>query len=1384
MAQTDVGIRVVVLGAAQASRMLGNIRDDLSRFSREIYNSQNRMEKFGRSVVTVGDALSSMGRTMTYTITAPLVGAIGALTSQGIKFEEAFAGVSKTVNGVAIGFTDVAKEMYGTSTGLTQAQKDAVFANKSFGDLTKLGKELRDNFRDLALEIPISASELAKTGQIAGQLGVSADQITEFTKVMALLGTATDLNAEQAAFAIARFGNIMGVADKDVAKFANQMGNSLVALGNNAAATESEISNMALRLAAAGRSANITSPDILGISAALAEMGIKAERGGTAVSRLLYEMIFSIADGGDEVKTFAQVAGLSVQDFTALFKRDAVGAMDVFLKKLTEMQEAGTLTSDMMKDMGLSGVRVREVVNILGPNMKLLRDDIALSNKAWTEQIALQEETTKRFKTVQSIIQLTKNTLADLGITIFDLVRDDIVKLLKGIQSVAKFLRNMDEGSLHTILRISALTAAIGPLLLVLGTMTQLLGNNIIGFGKVQGVIGGLVGSLNPFSGLFGAKKGGKSKSLIEKGTGFITGIFKGISGKIIKPVGSLLLGGLSEAFDFATGGIKFAVGGVSSFISSIVKSFKESIDFLAIGFSPLIKVFKAPFVILDTLTKTATGTINLLLGGVFKGIKGIGGLLGSVLGKLPGFGSGLVKFILSPLGKLPQILAVAAAGFALILGPKVITQFIKNKDKVFDELKLSAKQFKEDLSKQGLEKSIMLFFSGGSTGSGREGGLRGLALALGASKDNANRFSYAMGTAAFWVVKIVKDTGKLLKNIVRIVTKSDDLSGKAKTTSDRLVSFAQSVAKFMEGISVGWLNSFTGIIDAVKVFAGQAKIAANSFKGLFDTIFGRADKAKTGIRDFYASLEPGAVTTASKVGVTIGSIIGNIVTLTVQGLTFITTIVGSVAKALTQLVAAYKESGIKGVFGELGPALETVFDGFFLAADMLWDNLKPKFNTFVTNTKDWLKKDGADTIAQGIEGLFGAFGHIADRVLFGSEDSWNKSTEKFVRALGIDMAGNLNGLDLGLMTEKEFQSRDLDFQKNFFPAPVTVTSFTKEQGSEGLAPKFARLIDNIYSTLTSENTRTKINEALDTVVGWMGDQLQAGWEILRPKLEDLFGQMSEWAQTTGVPTLKKVGNDIAKTIWDGMKEGLEEKLFGWKPDAIQVQSQPATFVGEPAPFIEQYFPNSVTKEAVKAGNKTIQDIAKSIQDKFTLQKSVEQAQIRMREFGETSGTNTVEGYVNGVGQNTLLAQNSVTTMANKIKTTFKSAFGIYSPSSVFAEYGRNIIQGLAQGLSGISPLYTAINAITNLIRNMQMSFSASVNSIIQQATAAQARLTAAQAASNVVANVAKTVFGSTTNTSTTNTKNSVYNPVFYGPPAQQTVTTNKNLFSQWMAVG
>src|SRR5690606_32477854 len=227
--------------------------------------------------------------------------------------EDAFAGVGKTVEGVTKGFSDVATEMYGMSKGLTQAQKDAVFASGKLGQLTDIGEELRNGFRQLALEIPISADELARIGQVAGQLGVGAEELKDFTRTVALLTVSTDLAAEEAAFALARIGNIMGVAAEDLDTFARQAGAAIVALGNNAAATEPEIVNLTMRLAAAGRLANLSTAEILGLSATLAELGVKAERGGTAVSRIIYEMMEAATGATVEFQSVNTIVGASLE---------------------------------------------------------------------------------------------------------------------------------------------------------------------------------------------------------------------------------------------------------------------------------------------------------------------------------------------------------------------------------------------------------------------------------------------------------------------------------------------------------------------------------------------------------------------------------------------------------------------------------------------------------------------------------------------------------------------------------------------------------------------------------------------------------------------------------------------------------------------------------------------------------------------------------------------------------------------------------------------------------------------------------------------------------------------------------------------------------------
>jgi len=123
---------------------------------------------------------------------------------------------------------------------------------------------------------------------------------------------------------------------------------------------------MALRVAAAGRIAGLTEQEILGISAAMIELGIKSERGGTAYSRILQEMMFAIADGGPQLQEFARIAGVTSEELATLFKEDPTAAVQKFTEGFAAMKEAGQITQDELDALNLTGVRVIEVLSLLG----------------------------------------------------------------------------------------------------------------------------------------------------------------------------------------------------------------------------------------------------------------------------------------------------------------------------------------------------------------------------------------------------------------------------------------------------------------------------------------------------------------------------------------------------------------------------------------------------------------------------------------------------------------------------------------------------------------------------------------------------------------------------------------------------------------------------------------------------------------------------------------------------------------------------------------------------------------------------------------------------------------------------------------------------------
>lgn len=494
MAMEDIGIRLLVLGLGEFRRAVGTARDDMSSLERTIRSTSGSTEKFGASLTRIGGAMVGLGRTMTLAITGPLAIITGSLINAGAQFEDTFAGVAKTVDGVAIGFDEIAlaaKTQLGTTiTTMDEAKVAADKLGMSFGDLTPIGQQVRDDFRDLALAIPISSMELNKLGEIIGALGVKAEDIADVTKIVAELGVATDISAEEAAKGLVKIFNIIGKEGDSLVEFLKSAGSAIVALGNNSVSSEGEILALSTRLAAAGDRANFSAQELLAWATTISDVGSRAEAGGTAVSRALNEMLLAVQTGSENLATFAQVSGMSADEFSRAFEEDASGALLNFIGNLNKGIKAGTITKDMLNDMGLGGIRALDVLGRLSEATGLFGKNMEISNQAWEEQIALEEEAEKRFSTVTSQVQILKNTFTDLGITIFDLVKDDITSFIDGIRSVVKWFKELDPGIQKAILKFALIAAAIGPLLVLLGGAVQIIGTLTTVFAALASPVG------------------------------------------------------------------------------------------------------------------------------------------------------------------------------------------------------------------------------------------------------------------------------------------------------------------------------------------------------------------------------------------------------------------------------------------------------------------------------------------------------------------------------------------------------------------------------------------------------------------------------------------------------------------------------------------------------------------------------------------------------------------------------------------------------------------------------------------------------------------------------------------------------------------------------
>ncbi|MDT2599490.1 phage tail tape measure protein [Enterococcus hulanensis] len=474
--------------------------------------------KSGKKIENFGQKLSGVGTAMTVGVTAPLLAGSAAVTKAAISWESDFAGVKKTNDEVV----------------------------DSNGNVTYSYADLESGLRDLAKQLPSSHSEIAKVAEAAGQLGIKTQNVKSFTKTMIDLGESTNMSAESAATSLARFANITQMSQKNFDK----LGSAIVDLGNNYATTESEITEMALRIAGAGKQVGMSQGDILGFATALSSVGVEAEAGGSAISKVMVQMQLAVEKGtgafgeleekannagysigevgqavvnggkplksmaealgmnssslkkmykeADKSKTslenFASVAGISNEQFSKLFKDDPSKAIMKFIEGLANAEKQGTSAIKMLDDMDIKEVRLRDSLLRAANASGVFDSAIKTGNKAWKENSALTEEANKRYETTESKLKILKNeaidAAIDLGGPFVDALRDGLKAskpLIKGLGDLAKGFSNLSKDQQTNILKWGALVAGIGPALKILGPTTQAIGKTKTAVGKLSG---------------------------------------------------------------------------------------------------------------------------------------------------------------------------------------------------------------------------------------------------------------------------------------------------------------------------------------------------------------------------------------------------------------------------------------------------------------------------------------------------------------------------------------------------------------------------------------------------------------------------------------------------------------------------------------------------------------------------------------------------------------------------------------------------------------------------------------------------------------------------------------------------------------------------------
>lgn len=298
-------------------------------------------------------------------------GWIATATATAASFAAITMGIKKAINEYA-SFDDLLVDVMKT----TNLSKDSV-------------KELNEELT--AIETRTSQEDLLGLSRIAGKLGYTEiSEITEFVRAnnQIIVSLNEDLggNVEETVNKIGKLVDIFKLKDLYSTEEAFlKVGSALNELGMASTANEGYMVEFARRMAGVAPLAKVSIDQILGLGAALDQLGQTEEVSSTALSKLFVKL-------ASEAETYSKYAGMKLTDFKNLLETDFMGAFTKVLQGVKNNANGINELAATLGDLGEDGGRVIGVLGSLANNVDVVTTSMNLANTAMEEGTSITDE--------------------------------------------------------------------------------------------------------------------------------------------------------------------------------------------------------------------------------------------------------------------------------------------------------------------------------------------------------------------------------------------------------------------------------------------------------------------------------------------------------------------------------------------------------------------------------------------------------------------------------------------------------------------------------------------------------------------------------------------------------------------------------------------------------------------------------------------------------------------------------------------------------------------------------------------------------------------------------------------------------------------------------